>query len=216
MEGNTCMNALNQQLDPEAIRLAALTKRQCAETGCERLCSDAYAVTILAHAPNSATRLVESLGGKVSELLERSREMTQTRKHDRSTPKRAYFSIGVDESCKKMAQAAEQFRTAIGAPRITATHILLGSLKANPALAAVFDGTGIGLRVLETAALRNKEQQRPTPQQQTTHKAQPIVQPDSPKTPTTNPLTEFCTDLTAMAAAEKIDPVIGREREIDR
>jgi len=210
------MTPLDQRLHPEALRLVALTKRLCVESGYSRLCPEAYAIAILTHGPNSATQLVESLGGKLSELLTRCRDAWQPQSSTPIDHNKGYFAVGLDASCEVMAQAAERYRVEGTASTINAIHLLLGSLSATAALARIFEDAGMGLPVLEAAAPRGKPQEPATPMKQTTRTAQSEVKNNHVPSTTKTPLSDFCVDLTAMAAAGQLDPLIGRERESAR
>lgn len=210
------MTPLDQQLHPEALRLVGLTTRLCVQTGCLRLCPGIYTLAILIYGPNSATRLIETLGGSLSALLEQCRDALPGEGSSPVEQDRRYFEIRLDPACETMAQATERFRAASRASQINAIHLLLGSLNTDPAMAEIFNGAGIGLSALESAAPKHKPQEPAVSQKQTTRNCRPGVYPVDTATASTTSVTEFCVDLTAMAANGKLDPLIGRERELDR
>ena len=204
------MSELEDKVDFETLHVAVETKLLCAQMGCPRLCPELYVVTMLSEAPNSVTRAVESLRGDVSSILAGCREVLAARLGAFGSRPSGYFTIRVDESCQPAWQAAEESRVAAGAPRISLLHLLLGILKSTPLIAAVFGRCGIDLPALRK--IMPTKQQVPPPKE-----AQTRIGPDGlPAFSPGSALTEYCTDLTAMAQAGRLDPVIGRDRELDR
>src|ERR1035441_3254232 len=209
------MANVDEKLDRETIRAAALTRRMCAELGYGRLCPEAFAVGILSFGPNAATQAVVEIDGNVDVLIGRCRKALESHMTIHNIPAGGYFQVSLDNSCGPMWRIASQFRATARAPRIGVFHVLLAILKTTPAVASVFEGVGIGLPALE-AKLRI----RPRPESPRAPAAGLPAsignRPDEPPVRTDNPLAAFCIDVTAMAAAGQLDPVIGRERELDR
>lgn len=204
------MSELEDKLDFETLHMAVETKLLCAEMGCPRLCPELYVVAMLSEAPNSVTRAVETLHGNVTSILANCREVLNPKLNTFGPQKGGYFSIRVDESCRPAWKAAEECREAAGAQCISLLHLLLGILKSTPTIAAVFDKCGIDLSALR--GIMSTKQKAPPPSQ-----AQTRVGPDGlPALQPGSALTEYCTDLTGMAQAGRLDPVIGRSRELDR
>ncbi len=93
-----------------------------------------------------------------------------------------------------------------GAPRIDTHHILLGLIR---------QGDGTAVDILSQLGVTNDQVRRYTEQ---VVQQEPVFVGEkedrrSSKTPTTDKL---ATDLTALAEQNKLDPVIGRQREIER
>lgn len=210
------MTRFDEQLDREAVRIVALTRHLCADTSLAQVCPEAYGVAILAFGPNAATRAVKSLGGNVNTLLAGCQGVLQARAASITSTPGGYFSIEIDESCRLMARAAEEHRLLAQAPRTGVLHILLGALQTSREVAAVFDTAGTGLAALQGFVRRPVEPQRPTASPKTSPKVDPIHHSGEAPSHPSDPLAAFCVDLTAMAAAGQLQPVIGREREIER
>jgi ATP-dependent Clp protease ATP-binding subunit ClpC len=209
------MANLDEKLDRETIRVAALTRRMCGELGYGRLCPEAYAVGILSFGPNAATQAAVEIGGNLNVLTDRCRKVLESRMTIHEIPAGGYFQVSLDNSCGLMWRTAAQYRMTAQTPRIGAFHVLLAILKTTSAVASVFESGGIGLPALEAKLSIRPRQESP----RAPAAGLPTSngnRPDEPPVRTDNPLAAFCIDVTAMAAAGQLDPVIGREREIDR
>jgi ATP-dependent Clp protease ATP-binding subunit ClpC len=210
------MARLDEKLDREAIRIVALTRHLTAETGLTRVCPEAYGVAIFAFGPNTATRAVESFSGNVNALLSACRDALQARTANFPTTPGGYFSVGFDGSCRRMAQAAERYRLMTGALHIGVLHMLLAVLGTSREMATAFDAAGVGRPTLLGFVRRRVKPQRPTVCPRTGTKADPTHHLEETPSHASDPLAEFCVDLTAMAANGQLGPVIGRDREISR
>src|SRR5580704_1055784 len=131
---------LDEKLDRETIRVAALTRCMCVELGCARLYPEAYAVGILSFGPNAATQALVEIGGSLDVLTDRCRKVLESRMGIHETPAGGYFQVSLDDSCGLMWRTAAQYRTTARAPRIGVFHVLLAILKTTPAVTSVFEG----------------------------------------------------------------------------
>ena len=212
------MSEIEERIDFEAVRIGALAKQICAESGFSRLFPEVYAVAMLRKLPNSVSRTIEALGGNLNEILERcTKAMTDHCKVFVVQPGQ-YNNISTDESCLAMSRSAEEYRSASGAQRVGLIHILLGILKTNRDVTSAFVAGGVSLQQLEgvvrTATQVIKSKEVPTgnrPESVHAGGNKPERKPTGD-----NPLNEFCVDLTLAAAQGKLDPVVGRETEVNR
>ena len=209
------MSEIEERIDFEAVRIGALAKQICAELGFSRLFPEVYAVAMLRKLPNSVSRTIEALGGNTQEILERcTKAMTDHCKVFVVQPGQ-YNNISTDESCLAMSRSAEEYRSASGAQRVGLIHILLGILKTNREITSAFVSGGVSLQQLEgvvrTATQITKSKETPKPESVHAGGNKP-----ERKLGTDNPLSEFCVDLTLAAAQGKLDPVVGREQEVNR
>jgi len=112
-------------------------------------------------------------------------------------------------STKRVIQAAVDEARNMGHHYINPGHLLLGLLDQGECIAVqVLEKLGMDPKQVRTAAVRHLlEAEETTPERAAKSK---------PSRPQTKLLDELAIDLTAQAAAEKLDPVIGREKEIER
>lgn len=112
-------------------------------------------------------------------------------------------------STKRVIQAAVDEARNMGHHYINPGHLLLGLLDQGECIAVqVLEKLGMDPKQVRTAAVRHLlEAEETTPERAAKGK---------PSRPQTKLLDELAIDLTAQAAAEKLDPVIGREKEIER
>jgi ATPases with chaperone activity, ATP-binding subunit len=114
---------------------------------------------------------------------------------------------GLTPRLKQAIEYAQEEAMAVGQRYIGTEHLLLGILRT---------GAGMALRILREAHI---EQETLTYQLGITARAAPQSRPTVQKeqrTDTRKLLEQFSTDLTALAACGRLDPVIGREEEIAR
>src|SRR5262245_35934868 len=117
---------------------------------------------------------------------------------------------------KKVLELAVEEAQNMGHNYVGTEHLLLGLIREEEGVAArVLENIGVRLDVVreEVISLLGEGHQgaAQAPQTQTHH--QPAPTKTKSKTPT---LDEFGRDLTALAREGKLDPVIGRENEIER
>ncbi len=93
-----------------------------------------------------------------------------------------------------------------GAARIDTHHILLGLVR---------EGDGTAIDILNQLGVTNDQVRRYTAR---VVQREPVVvgQPEDPKTSKTPTTDKLAVDLTSLAEQHRLDPVIGRRREIER
>jgi ATP-dependent Clp protease ATP-binding subunit ClpC len=112
-------------------------------------------------------------------------------------------------STKRVIQAAVDEARNMGHHYIDPGHLLLGLLAQEECIAVqVLQKLGTDLQVLRTAAVRHLLQKEETASREGAG--------SKPSSPETKLLDELAIDLTARAMEEKLDPVIGRDKEIER
>ena len=113
--------------------------------------------------------------------------------------------IGLTPRAKRVIELAVDEARRLGHNYIGTEHLLLGLLREGEGVAAgVLESLGVGLEKVREETKRILQQSIPQP-----HAG---ARPSS-RTPT---LDQLSLDLTAMARAGKLDPVIGRNKEIER
>lgn len=118
----------------------------------------------------------------------------------------AQTEVGLTPRAKKVIELAVDEARLLGHQYIGTEHILLGLLREGEGVAAgVLESLGVSVERVHAELNRVLSQNMPHP---TTSGTRPAT-----KTPTVD---QLGVDLTAAARANKLDPVIGREREIER
>ena len=212
------MSEIEERIDAEAVRIGMLAKSICAESGISRLCPEVYVVAILRAAPNGVTRTIESLNGNIPEILERCVKVMNDRCKVFAVKSGQYNNIAADDSCLAMSRSAEEYRSASGAQRVGLVHMLLGILKTNREVTVAFVSGGVSLSSLEKIIHAHTKQTKPieSPRQDLVSAGTAVAKTEKKADTTNNPLGEFCTDLTTLASQGKLDPVVGRDIEINR
>jgi ATP-dependent Clp protease ATP-binding subunit ClpC len=113
--------------------------------------------------------------------------------------------IGLTPRAKRVIELAVDEARRLGHNYIGTEHLLLGLLREGEGVAAgVLESLGISLEKVRSETVRILQQSMPQLQSGAR---------TSSRTPT---LDQLSADLTAMARAGKLDPVIGRHKEIER
>src|ERR1044071_8792263 len=111
---------------------------------------------------------------------------------------------------KKVLELAVEEAQNMGHNYVGTEHLLLGLIREEEGVAArVLENLGVRLDVVREEVISLLGEGQPHTSQQT----QSTTTKSKSKTPT---LDEFGRDLTVLAKDKKMDPVIGRESEIDR
>lgn len=128
---------------------------------------------------------------------------------------------------KKVLEFSVEESQMLGMEHIGTEHILLGLVREEEGMAGkILENLGLNLDMIRDAVLNFlgdadeddlKESNAAAPSETTFNtslpKAEPAVEKKKSKTPT---LDEYTRDLTRLASQNKLDPVIGREEEIER
>jgi ATP-dependent Clp protease ATP-binding subunit ClpC len=155
-----------------------------------------------------AGKVLRDLGAKperVSEMVERmtgaGRRAPSTGKIDLTPRTKQVIEFAVDEA-RKLQHAY-----------ISTEHLLLGLIRQNDGVAVdVLRQLGLTTDRIRRETLRAVQQEQPEGTKN------PITQAAAPKKdrPKTPQLDQLAQDLTALAEQNKLDPIIGRETEIER
>jgi len=158
-----------------------------------------------------AGRVLRDLGAKperVAEMVERmtgaGKRSTGERKLDLTPRTKQVIEFAVDEARK------------LGHSYIGTEHLLLGLIRQGDGVAIdVMRQLGLTAERVRRETLRAIQQEQPEGAAAPAEKSRsaPAVKKERPKTPA---LDQLATDLTALAEQGKLDPVIGREMEIER
>ncbi|MBI4217075.1 MAG: ATP-dependent Clp protease ATP-binding subunit [Chloroflexi bacterium] len=147
-----------------------------------------------------AARVLVNLGIELAKV--RSAVDFIIQKGEKASP----AEIGLTPRAKKVVELAVDEARRLNHHYIGTEHILLGLLREGEGVAAsVLESLGVNLEKVRTEVGRILSQSLPSP-----HPAQARA---ATRTPT---LDQLGVDLTAAARADKLDPVIGRQKEIER
>ncbi len=153
-----------------------------------------------------AGRVLRDLGleqNRVEELVERL-----TRASTRTTP----IQLDLSPGTKKVLELAVDEARRMGHHYIGTEHLLLGLVR---------QSEGVAIDVLKRLGVSPEEVRRQTRRVLQESPVQPQASQEEQRRPTrkqekTPLVDQLATDLTALAQEDKLDPVVGRETEIER
>lgn len=215
-----------QQRNAEQIRFQAFCWRVAVDNRLETVGPPVMAVALIGSGPNSVTKLlsvmgvnVESLSSSLSVLLKESmpRRRPKTVDHD---------AVSLSEGGKEIMRIAGEVCELIGDPAIGPHHVLMAILKHDRIIASVFDRHGVTFTRFRAVVKESLQVEQQPPQQGAeSQRKERVAEGGRPGT-TAQPakqgvnekdiLTRYCRNLTLLASQGKLDPVIGRDREISR
>ncbi|MBC8447149.1 MAG: ATP-dependent Clp protease ATP-binding subunit [Chloroflexi bacterium] len=131
---------------------------------------------------------------------------------ERMMPERRGTRVGrpvLTPSTKQVIQTAIDEARTMGHHYINPGHLLLGLVALDPCIATeALEKLGVNPQQVRTAAVRHLlETGEPSPERARGEK--------TPR-PETKLLDQLAVDLTALAAEDKLDPVVGRQKEVER
>jgi len=162
-----------------------------------------------------AGRVLRDLGAKPERVAELVERMTGAGKRQTSG------KLDLTPRTKQVIEYAVDEARKLGHSYISTEHLLLGLIRQGDGVAIdVMRQIGLTADRVRRETLRAVQQEQPeststsgTSTEKTKAAAPTSTKKERPKTPA---LDQLATDLTAQAEAGKLDPVIGREQEIER
>ncbi len=152
-----------------------------------------------------AARVLDSLGVELSKVRT-AVEFIIGRGDSTTSPS----EITLSPRTKKVIELAIDEARKLGHSHVGTEHLLLGLVREGEGIASgVLESLGVSLEKVRHQVIATLGQQHPA----TAEAASSGGKSSSSKTPT---LDQLGVNLTAMAKAQQIDPVIGREKEIER
>jgi ATP-dependent Clp protease ATP-binding subunit ClpC len=196
------MDKLMKYFTNAARRVLKLAQQEAKRMHHARIGTEHLLLGLLREESGTASQVLRQLGlqsGDVERWVERLSTMAERAsllRHDLDLTPRTQHVL---ELAKEEAQHK-------GAPRIDTHHILLGLIR---------KGDGTAIDILDQLGVTNDQVRRYTEQvvQEELVFAGEKNERKSSETPATDKL---AVDLTALAEQKKLDPVVGREREIER
>jgi ATP-dependent Clp protease ATP-binding subunit ClpB len=158
-----------------------------------------------------ASAVLESAGADLELLRARVEQAL------RGLPRTPGAKVFLGERVLRLLDMAQVDARERGEPSVGPLHLLAGiPLESRSAAAEVLREQGVTLPRLEDAIGKNGRR-RLTGQEETRPPAAPTAPPPAAAAPSATPLlAKYARDLTALAAAGKIDPVVGRDQETRR
>ncbi|MDE3102245.1 MAG: ATP-dependent Clp protease ATP-binding subunit [Chloroflexota bacterium] len=154
-----------------------------------------------------AARVLDSLGVELSKV--RTAVEFIIGRGDSTT---APSDITLSPRTKKVIELAIDEARKLGHSHVGTEHLLLGLVREGEGIASgVLESLGVSLEKVRHQVIATLGQQQPTHAEAAA--SGPGGKPSGSKTPT---LDQLGVNLTAMAKAQQLDPVIGREKEIER
>lgn len=155
-----------------------------------------------------AGRVLRELGARPDRVTELVERMTGAGRRSASAEKPE-----LTPRTKMVLEHAVEEARKLGSTYISTEHILLGLIRQNEGVAIdVLRQMGLTPERIRRETLRAIQQEHPE-SRSSAAPASPLFKKERPKTPA---LDQLATDLTALAEQGKLDPVIGRETEIER
>jgi ATP-dependent Clp protease ATP-binding subunit ClpC len=185
------------------------------------------ALALIASGPNNVTKLLGIMGCDlklVSDCLAQNLKSSLPKRRLKSVN---HSAVVLSERAKEINKVAAECCELMGDPAIGTHHVFLALLKSDPGVAGVMLGHNMSFSKFRAAARENIAAEKFTDVKQT-EKMEKVpdgssrepVPPEEPKKPQgvteKEILLKYCRNLTEMASKGKLDPVIGRKKEIDR
>jgi len=190
-----------ERFTERAKHVVSAAREEAARLGSEYVRTEHILLGLCLEREGIAARALDNMGADVGVITEAiERQMPPPSEH------RASGEIAFTPRAKKVLELAVEEAQAFNHNYIGTEHILLGLLKEGEGIAAkVLQDTRIDLGRTQAEIMRLLGEQSPSGQQARTGKKS--------QTPA---LDTFGRDLTRLAREGKLDPVIGREPEIER
>lgn len=206
----------------ELIRFQVFCWQTAADNRLELVTPIVMAIALITSGPNSVTKILNVMKTDIDAL---SSELEESLKS--SLPKRRpkvveHGVISLSEAGKEITRIANEVCQLMDDPAVGTHHILMALLKHDKFISTLFAKYGISLlkfRSVVKASLSSERTGGPrVNKKEKVSEGGPVDQPSASK-PGINEkelLTKYCRNLTLMASQGKLDPVIGRDKEIAR
>lgn len=203
------MNSKNwERFTQRARRVLSLAQEEAERLNHNYIGSEHVLIGLLREEGGVAGRVLRELGldaARVQAMIERLSGGPGTR-----TP---FTKIELSPSTKRVLELAVEEARRMGQHYISTEHLLLGMARQNEGLAIdVLRKFGISAEQIRRQT-RRMLKESPVATQETSSTTRRSTRKEKSKTPMVD---QLATDLTAMAEESKLDPVIGRNMEIER
>jgi ATP-dependent Clp protease ATP-binding subunit ClpC len=212
--------------DVELIRFQVFCWRTAMDNRLVKVTPEVIAVSLLVSGPNCTTKVLEAMQTDIKKLTEETVKYLKS-----SFPKRriravAQNMISLSQGSQEIMQIANEVCEIMNDPATGTHHVLMSILKHNQGLSTLFDSHGVTLSRFRTYAQKILSSERSnvgSVNLKNTEKVSEGIFIDKSiqsgvksNSNEREVITKYCKNLTALASQHKLDPVIGREKEIDR
>lgn len=181
-----------------ARRSIVLAQEEAQRIGTNYIGTEHLLLGIMSEGESVAAKVLERLGLTLSKLRKEVEANTA------NSPKSKSPEVVFTPRAKKVIEIAYEEARSLSNNYIGTEHLLLGLIKESEGVASrVLNNLGIDINRIKSEITNILGIDTPTPQQVK----------EKTKTPT---LDQYSRDLTKLAREKKLDPVIGRQTEIDR
>ena len=227
------MSRLNKDMDYAGMNALSKAKMIAIDKGQSEMSPEMIAQAIMATAPNIVTETLTSLGADVGKILGKIELEVAANLTGRivKTTNATLFTVPRSSSAISIiGKRAKEIRDNMRHTRLGAHHIILAIIQSSPAIKNIFLQEGIiPQKLLDALNSATKDSlssdhsflPKKSPKSSGTAPA-PLLEPAGGIKKNVAPkkvgdvLTKYAVDLTALAQAKKLNPVIGRETEISR
>lgn len=221
--------------DPELSRFQVFCWQIASKNKVSKITPSVMAGALLISGPNSVTKVLNAmeidLNGLKDEVVKHFESSLPKRRSKQTLDTNV---VVLSESSKDIMKIANCLRELMSDPAVGTQHVLLAILKHEKDLSILFEKYCVtsenfrkmvkSILLFDNAGIQNdcgKNKTSKTPHHKSeTNKPEPESASDlDTKSSTVNEkeiLTKYCRNLTALATQKKLDPVIGREKEIAR
>ena len=216
-----------QQKNTELIRFQVFSWKVAVEHRLETVGPNVMSVALIGSGPNSVTKLFTVMGVKSDNLMEDLKSHLKA-----SLPKRRpkivdHSVVALSEGGKEIMRIASEVCELMGDPTLGPHHVLLAILKHDHVLSALFGRHGVLFSKFRSGVKeymsveRDRQTGCPSEEEKKREKVADGNKPGATAQPKQGInekeiLTRYCRNLTLLASQGKLDPVIGREKEILR
>lgn len=198
---------MNLRLSKEINEIIGISREEAMRTGCYDITPDHIVLGIIRHRENSAIDLMNRFKVDLSKVKS---HLDSTLSHDSIIPfeesDKIAFSDQVQEVLKEMIVSARANK--ISSPN--AAQLLLAIIRCNNSYAAaILKDQGMTPEAIIVSL--DSAPKGPAPKENE-ESEEPLIKKKSKS----SPLESYSFDLTKAAEEERLDPVVGRDREIER
>lgn len=218
--------------DSAFSRVEVFSKTESVSRGLDAVYPEALAVAVIRAGPNIATKVLKMMDVNVESIQEKLKDNLQKKVAKSNPHNNVDFNLIVlSEVTKKIIQIAVDCCKLMGDPVMGVQHLMLALLRSDAKTRNVFREHGVTFSrfreaIAEMVTVNPVQTQLPPQPQERERVAeskvgthQPLSQKSRNKQEEQNDaevLTRYCRDLSKLASEGRLDPVIGRDREMER
>lgn len=187
------------------------------------------AYALITSGPNSVTNIFSILNVDTKVLLESlDKTINDSLIPKRKTKASENIAVSLSTGGREIIRISSEICSLMGDPSLNTHHVMLAILKSSAAMSKIFSKHGVVysefMRVVKQTTVPpiqipplEKNKKEVTPNNSGTVEAGSVDNPRKQRPVNDKEvLSKYCKDLTELASQGKLDPVIGREKEISR